>query len=77
MADLLIKAPDGRVVTCPRGLTIAAVLDDAAVITVNAAALKPGWSVVEEVASIEAAPAEPVPEVITTPALVAVEIEES
>lgn len=52
MAELLIKGPDGRVITCPRGWTVATVVNDRPVITVNAAALKPGWSVVEEVAFI-------------------------
>lgn len=45
-APLLIKAPDGRVVVCPRGLTITRVVGDVPVTAVDPAALKPGWSVV-------------------------------
>lgn len=57
MTDLLIKAPDGRIVVCPRHLTITTVADDRAVDSVNVAALKPGWSVVVDAPPVTEAPA--------------------
>ena len=44
-ASLLIKAPDGRIVTAHRGLTTTAVVDDCPVTSINKSALKPGWSI--------------------------------
>lgn len=43
MTKLYITAPDGRVVVCPRGNEHVAVIDGAAVTSVNEASLKPGW----------------------------------
>ncbi len=45
MSKLYIKAPDGRIVDCPRGLTVSKVVDGAPVVSVNPEALKDGWSV--------------------------------
>lgn len=45
MAKLYIKGPDGRVIGCPRALTVSKVVDGVGVASVNPKALKPGWSV--------------------------------
>ena len=48
MSNLLIKGPQGQVITAPRGWTTATVVDDEPVISINLAALRPGWTVVTD-----------------------------
>ena len=45
MANPLIKAPDGRIVVAPRGLTVTVILDGCPVTSINEAVLKPGWTI--------------------------------
>ena len=48
MSNLLIKGPQGQVIAAPRGWTTATVVDDEPVISINLAALRPGWTVVTD-----------------------------
>ena len=58
MDKLYIKAPDGRIIPAPRAFATSKTVNGAPVTTVNAAALKPGWSVATsaDLAALKAAP---------------------
>lgn len=47
MDKLYIKAPDGRIIPAPRALTVSKTVGGAAVVSVDPAKLKAGWTVAD------------------------------
>ena len=64
---LYIKAPDGRIVACPRAQTTTTIVDGVPVTAVNPKALKPGWAVAGKSAPTGETEPLPIPAPATSP----------